>query len=213
MSADRLHGISDLLEAGFGAVLAPAGFASSRDRRIWVRTEAEVEHVVALLNRRGSFDVQWGLVCPDVVDVMWGAPYKAFDIGQAIVSGTPSTIQHPAQAQSFDAATLAAHTTSIVTGVREDLAVVETWTRPFRTRLDVRAYLLENRDPTDRRAFVIPAKLPLKLFTAAALAVADRDAIGCDLVREAEAALAPFKGDVTSGRLKRLRLMAADLCA
>ena len=212
MSADRPDGIADLLEAGFGGVLTPAGFASSRDRRIWIRTEDEVEHVVALLTRRGSFDVQWGLVCPEIVDVMWGAPYKAFDIGQAIVSGTPGTIRHPAQAQSFDAATLAAHTASIVMGVREDLAVVEAWTRPFRTRLDVRAYLLENRDPTDRRAFVIPAKLPLKLYTAAALAVADGDATGCDLVTEAEVALAPFKGDVTSGRLKRLSLLAADLC-
>jgi hypothetical protein len=98
-----------------------------------------------------------------------------------------------------------------VQGVREDLAVVEGWTRSFRSRAAIRTYLLENRDRTDRRAFVIPAKLPLKLFTAAALAVADRDPSAFDLVREAEVALAPFTGEITSGRLARLSLMAADL--
>jgi len=60
-----------------------------------------------------SFDVQWGLVCPELVEVMWGLPYASFDIGQAIVSGTPSTIRHPARAQSFDAAILAADRASI----------------------------------------------------------------------------------------------------
>lgn len=155
---------------------------------------------------------QWGLICPDVVEVMLGTPHRPFDVGQAIVSGTPSTIRHPARAQSFDSTILAADTASIVAGVREDLAVVGAWMRPFRSRADIRGYLLENRDHTDRRAFVIPAKLPLKLFTAAALAIADREPIGCDLLKEAEAALAPFKGDITTGRLTRLRLMAAGLC-
>ncbi len=123
-----------------------------------------------------------------------------------------SSIRHPARAQSFDAATLAVDSASIVAGLREDLAVVEEWTTAFVSRAAVRSYLLENRDPTDRRAFVIPSKLPLKLFTAAALAVADRDPVECALVKEAEAALAPFKGEIASSRLRRLRLMAADLC-
>jgi hypothetical protein len=143
---------------------------------------------------------------------MWGLPYVPFDVGLAIVGGTPSTIQHPARAQSFDAATLAADSASIVAGVREDLAVVADWMPPFTTRARIRSYLLENRDRTDRRAFVIPAKLPLKLFTAAALAVADGDPAACDLLRQAEVELAPFKGAVTSARIARLRLMAADLC-
>ena len=213
ISTDRAQGLAELLGDGFGGVLTAAGFTSSRDNRTWARAEGEVEHVVALLERRGSFDGQWGLVCPDVVEVMWGTPYRPFDVGQAIVSGTPSTIRHPARAQSFASAALAADTASIVAGVREDLEVVEAWMRRFRSRADIRHYLLENRDRTDRRAFVIPSKLPLKLFTAAALAVADRDPTACDLVKEAEAALAPFKGDITSGRLTRLRSMAADLCA
>jgi hypothetical protein len=128
------------------------------------------------------------------------------------VSGTPGTIRHPARAQSFDRTTLAADTVSIVAGVREDLGVVESWMRPFRSREAIRDYLLENRDHTDHRAFVIPSKLPLKLFTAAALAVVDRNAAACDLVGEAEVALAPFTGEITSGRLTRLRLMAGQLC-
>lgn len=211
MASDRASGLSELLESGFGAVLAPAGFVPSNDRRTWVRSTGEIEHIIALLSRRSSFDVQWGLACPAVVEIMWGSPHVSFDIGQAIVSGTPSTIRHPAHAQSFDVAALKADSASIVEGVRADLEVVEGWMRRFTSRADVRNYLLENRERTDRRAFVIPAKLPLKLLTAAALAVADRDGTACELIKEAEVELAPFKGEISLGRLQRLREAAAGL--
>lgn len=211
MSGDRAAGLRHVLEFGFRASLSPLGFVPNRDSRTWVRIGEEVHHVVSLLKRRDSYDVQWGLVCPELVDVMWGVPHSSFDVGQAIVTGTPSTIRHPARAQSFNAASLD-NAEALAAGVREDMAVVSSWMQPFTTRAAVREYLMANREPTDRRAFVVPAKLPLKLLTAAALAVADRDQHGCALLSEAEAALAPFKGDITRDRLARVRQMAAGLC-
>ena len=92
------------------------------------------------------------------------------------------------------------------------MEVVAKWMNQFETRADVRTYLLANRDRTDRREFLIPAKLPLKLFTAAALAIVDRDPEGCSLIAEAEAEMAPLKGEITDGRLARLKAAAAGLC-
>ena len=63
--------------------------------------------------------------------------------------------------------------TSIAEALRPDLRVTEERLREFQSRRDVREYLLLNRDRIDRRDFVIPANLPLKLFKASALAILD----------------------------------------
>jgi hypothetical protein len=91
-----------------------------------------------------------------------------------------------------------------VAGVAVEMRGVEQHLRRFRTRRQVRDHLLANREPTDRRDFVIPSKLPLKLFTAAALAVIDQDPSAKGLVAEATDALSRYKDKLTSGRLDRL---------
>ncbi len=209
MSA-QADGLRQVLASGLEEPLAPLGFVASRDRRTWVRETGELCQVIAVWKRRESFTTQWGIVCPELVDVMWGVPYKAFDVGQSIVTGTPSSIRHPAQAQSFAAATLetVAGAAGVAAGVREDVAVVTEWMDPLQTRRALREYLLANRDATDRRAFVVPANLPLKLLTAAGLAVVDGDPASWGLLAEAEAASAPITGDVTRRRFARLHQMA-----
>lgn len=75
----------------------------------------------------------------------------------------------------------------------------------FPNRRAVREYLLRNRDPIDQRDFVIPANLPLKLLTAATLAVLDEDADVCALLPEVEAAMLRYSDEMSSRRLARLR--------
>lgn len=158
------NGLRQVLDAGFGTPLKPLGFAPSRDRQTWMRETGELCHLVGLWKRRESFTVQWGIVCPELVDVMWAFPYKPFDVGQSIVTGTPSSIRHPARRQLFRAAAL--ETTEAVAEVAadiaEDMAVVAGWMEPLRTRQALRDYLLANRDATDRRAFVAPANPSLE---------------------------------------------------
>ncbi|MCE9621222.1 MAG: hypothetical protein K8R99_02635 [Actinomycetia bacterium] len=205
-------GLRHVLDVGFAGPLVPLGFTASRDRRTWVREIGGLCQMIAVWKRSDSFTVQWGIVCPELVDVMWAVPYKPFDVGQSIVTGTPSSIRHPAQAQSFSAVSLETEAERIAAGVREDVGVVTVWMEPLSTRRALREYLMENRDETDRRAFVIPAAFRLKLFTAAGLAIVDRDPVGCELLAEAEAVSAPINDEIRRGRFARLRAAAAGLC-
>jgi cystathionine beta-lyase/cystathionine gamma-synthase len=53
----------------------------------------------------------------------------------------------------------------------------------------------------------------LKLFTAAALAVADRDPAACGLILETEQAMSVYRGNkATAARMRRLNEAAKDLC-
>lgn len=132
------------------------------------------------------------------------APYG--DVGFAIVSGTPGTIRHPAPGQSFelDDDNDAERVEAIAVALAQELRVVEQRLRAFRTRREVRDYLMVNRDRKDRRDFVIPANLELKLFTAASLAVIDGDPAACDLVVETEAEMASRRDRLSVARLARI---------
>jgi hypothetical protein len=201
------------IKQGVEAALRPEGFEPA-GQLAWLRRTPELHHVIALLARRGMYDVQWGIVSPEATHYLWGVDPLAGDVGQAIVSGTPSSIQHPAQCQSFriEGSVSADAVRAIVAGLSTDLGLVEIRLRSFTTRREVRDYLLLNREPKDRRDFVIPANLPLKLFTAATLAVIDADPGARDLVAETEQAMGRFKDDISSARLERLRAASAALC-
>jgi hypothetical protein len=198
-----------IVKNGFEPVLLPAGFKREGSFR-WRRATPELEHVIQMLRRRGMCDVQWGIVSPEVTSLVWGERYG--DVGDAAMTGFPSGIRHPAQAQSFrlddgrDADDIAA-------GVAEDMRVVEAWMRPFQTRAQLREYLMLNRDRTDRRGFLVPANLPLKVYTAAALAVVDRSPDASALISEAATELESFNDDLNRGRMNRLREAAQGLAS
>lgn len=202
-----------IIAEGIEAALVPAGFEST-GKLAWLRRTPELQHVIALLSRRGMYDLQWGVVSPEAAPFLWGEPAREGDVGAAVMSGTPGSIHHPAPCQSFrlDAMVPADDVERIVTGLSSDLRPVEKRLRVFSTRRDVRSYLLLNRDPKDRRDFVIPANLPLKLYTAATLAVIDGDPEACGLIADAEQSMAPYKGEVSIARLRRLRDGSAVLC-
>ena len=164
--------------------------------------------MVGLLSHYGSRNIQWGLVCPEAIPFLWDKPPKFIDVAWSAVTGHPGTVGHPAACGSFllgdenDPARI----DGLAAAVALDMREVEGRMRPFDTRRQLRAYLLENREPTDRRGFVVPANLPLKLYTAAVLAVLDHDPDAVDLVAEAELAMQPWiGGDITRGRLARLK--------
>jgi hypothetical protein len=202
-----------ILSDGIDAVLLPAGF-QPRGRRAWLRQTPELQHLIGLSSRYHTFHVQWGVLSPEVVPFLWGAQGKDGDVAWSAMTGWPSGIHHPAACPSFrlDEPVPGEEVQRITAALSEDLRRVEEFLGAFSTRRDLRAYLLANRDPTDSRGFIVPAALPLKLFTAAALAVIDRDPAACGLIGDTEQAMAPFKDNITRARLSRLRAGAAGLC-
>jgi hypothetical protein len=206
--------LSRIVAEGFEAVLLPAGFESTQRKLTWARPSRELHHIVTVLRKRQLYDVQWGVFATGAAEIIWGVPSDPSDVGQAVLSGTPGTIRHPAPGQSWrlDSSTDQAATEAIADAVRSDMQVVASRLAAFETRHDVRTYLLLNRDPIDRRDFVIPANLPLKLLTAATLAVLDRDKAVCDLVSEVEAQWTRYPSESTKGRLTRLRTATDAIC-
>lgn len=210
-SLSRNMALRRILPDGIDAVLAPAGFGP-RGRRAWLRQTSELQHVIGLESRYGTFRVQWGVVSPEAVPYLWGTPAKEGDVAWSAMTGSPGDISHPAACQSFrlEDPVPAEEVQRITAGLSADLRRVEEYLRAFTTRRELRDYLLANRDPNDHRGFVIPASLPLKLFTAAVLAVIDRDAEASGLIAEAEQALAPYKDDLTRAQLDRLKADGAN---
>ncbi len=130
------------------------------------------------------------------------------------MSGTPGSIRHPAPGQSWilESANDQVAVSEIVEAVRNDMKIVADRLGEFRTRRDLREYLMLNREPIDMRHFVIPANLPLKLLTAATLAVIDGDNEARELLPEVETHLEPFQGKLSHDRLNRVRRAVAELC-
>lgn len=201
----RPRALSRIISVGIESVLADANFDRA-NKLTWVRNGPELNHVVALLVRRESYDLQWGIVSPEAVWFFWGRRPTSSDVGEAIVTGTPGTIRHPPSCQSFQlmAETSATHVEEIASCLKRDVEVVEAHLRRFQTRRELRSHLMQNRDAKDHRDFVIPMHLPLKLFTAAVLAVLDHDPEAINLAHDAETALSRHHGELTKERLRRL---------
>jgi hypothetical protein len=198
-----------VVDIGVEAVLLPARFERARSKLLWRRATDQLDHVIEIRKTRGSYGVQWGVVSPELIWFLWGNE-GAGDVSDAAMTGTLASVRRPARPQLFQ---LTEHSDAELIAARlaEDMGAVEHLLEPFKTRAGLRRYLLENRDPTDRRGFVVPAKLPLKLYVAAALAVVDQAPEATGLVAEATEALSRFDGDITAGRLARLREAAACL--
>jgi hypothetical protein len=210
----RKQALDRIKSDGVEPVLRAAGFARSGTLS-WTRQTPELQHIIMLLGRRGLYDVQWGIASPEVVPIMWGREYRAGDVGDSIVSGTPGTIRHPPACQSFrlDDANDGSAVEQIATNIALDLEAVQARLADFGTRRELRAYLLQTRDQKDRRDFVIPAALPLKLMTAASLACVDHDPEASALATEAEAAMSRFRDELSLARLARLRCAVAKIAS
>lgn len=203
-----------ILRIGLADVLEPAGFEPTTPRS-WLRDTGELRHVIALQQRWGSYSIQWGVISPELVSLLWTENINDRDVAAAAMTGSAERLIRPLACPGFELddrvgtdqiEQIAVPLGSDVRRMADRLAV-------FTTRRELRDYLLENRNDPDRRDFTIPAGLPLKLYTAAALAVVDRDPGAAALIAETEQAMSIYRGEPTAGRLRRLREAAAGRCA
>jgi hypothetical protein len=212
-SLPRQASLRRIVSEGIEPVLVSAGFERVR-KSTWARHRSELVHVVALLSRRESYTVQWGVVSAGAVEFLWGRLPEKVDVGDSVMAGTPGTIRHPAACEFFQLGPEndEARIESVIASIPNDMRVVEARLREFDTRRQLRSYLMENRNPKDGRDFVIPAQLPLKLYTAAVLAAIDRDPDAVSLAEEAETALQPWiRAELTRERIRRLKSAVADI--
>jgi hypothetical protein len=202
-----------VIKDGIEAALLPAGFVSTGKPLTWGRSAGELTHLIGVHSRTSSYSLQWSLGCPPAAWLLWGDGDPR-DVSYCVMAGTPSDMVHPSHGDGWilsdtstseDAVTIAA-------GLKSDLAIVVKRLEAFSTRRQVWTYLLENRDPVDDRDFLVPAQLPFKLATAAALALAGGDLEGCDLAAEAELALRRFKDKLHREQVNRLRTAASNVC-
>jgi hypothetical protein len=201
-----------IVRDGIESVLLSEGFEASGNLN-WVRDVGELKHVIALLSRRDWFDVQWGVVSPAVTSILWGPQIQdSSDIRYSAISGTPGTIRHPPACQSFELSNEndEKRIKDVTLAISNDIRVVEERLRVFITRRGLRDYLLENKSLKDRRDFIIPSGLPLKLLTAAALAVADDDWDAEALAAEAEYLFSRYDDPLVVERISRLRSAIGD---
>ena len=197
----------------FDAVLLPQGFNRAKRKHTWVRATRELFHTISILHRRRQYDIQWGVVSPEVAELLWAGPPDPSDVGQSAMSGTPGTIRHPAPGQSWTLnEAMEPELQNLIETVRGDLRVVGERLAQFERRRDLRNYLLENRDRIDRRDFLVPANLPLKLVTATALALADQDREACELLGEVDREMARFQDNLSVERVERLHRAARAMC-
>jgi hypothetical protein len=212
----RRSALQRIVGEGVNGVVIPAGFEKNGRPLTWERPSetGEVVHLVALLSGRGSYVVQWGAVVPEAIGVLWGPEGDTSDVGYSVISGTPGSIQHPPACQSFrlESSNGPEQIQDIVRSIAVDMAVIVERLQLLQTRRDIRIHLMANRDRTDRRDFVIPAKLPLKLLTAAILASIDADPEACSLAADAEVELSRYRDELTQERLIRLRTALSGLC-
>jgi hypothetical protein len=182
--------------------LSPFGFARVDRRQVWMRSVGDLAHAVSLEWSRGSWGVRWDVVHPSVGELLHGkhiephdVAYSGFITGWAQPSLGPDVIAHfkPADVQDNNA--------SLMDGVGRGAAQVAGWTNDFATARSIIEYLIQ--DPGQKLVdprVVIPVNWPLRLYTAAALAVVEGESDGTDLADRAAETLA-----ATDPRIDRLR--------
>jgi hypothetical protein len=147
-------------------MLEAEGFARIRRSRVWMRQDAELRHLCRVEARSDHVQVQWGVLSEVVVPQLWLDPPP--DAGERVEYSamTGWLANMPGHQRESVAAAADA-------GLAEQASAGAVWLRRFTRRADLVDYLLEVDDAKDRRGFVVPANLPLKLLTCAFLLDAD----------------------------------------
>lgn len=207
-------GMRRVIDEAIDPVLRPRGFQRSGRRHVWVRGADGLNHVIVIIHRRRWYDIQWGVLAKGAAEVVWDTASNLTDVSQAVLSGTPGNIRHPAPGQSWtlEDLTPGPQASQTIEAVRADLEVVADHLVVFANRRQLRDYLLLNLDQVDQR-FVVPANLPMKLLVAATLAALDHDAAACGLLNSVEVVLAPYGDRLNRGRVSRLRGLCEGLCS
>lgn len=211
----RSNALRRIIQGAVTPYLVPLGFVADGSRS-WVRRTSELGHVIALTSRYHRFHVQWSVVSPEASPVLygsWSEGARTYDVAASVVTGTPSSLRHPASCPSFklDPEVDTSVVDDVIENLPADILLCSDWLEPLQTRRDVWTYLLSNRDEKDRRGFIVPTNLPLKLFTAATLAALDNAPEAAGLEAEARAALADLTDEINTSQLQRLAAVRGSL--
>jgi hypothetical protein len=195
---------------GVETLLAPMGYVRSGSTN-WVKSERELEHVIPFPSRYGRYLLQWGVVAPEVTPIVFGQAGKRGDVAWSLLTGHASVVQQPPAIGGFELADQAdsGEVARIAEAAAADAKAAAEWLSAIRTRRDLREFLMLNRDSNDPRGFIVPSSFILKLFTAAALAVVDRDPASKQLLEETERAFAPWTDKQSQAQLIRLHEAAS----
>jgi hypothetical protein len=208
----RQTALRRILANGIEPVLLPAGFEAAT-KRTWVRREPELLHLIVLGSRNGSYGLEWGIVSPEATEFLWGHPARAADMGDVVLQGDPGSVRWPAPGSTFTIGEKddSARIDWIAGLVAQDMGVIAAWLGQFQTRRQLRTYLLEYRESSARRAFIVGSSRALRLYIAAVLGVLDRDSAAIALADEAEDASRPWKDPLNRERARRLKAAVATL--
>lgn len=206
MTAARARG---LLSRSVTEAVAPLGFKQVRATS-WVREQDGLHRVIGIATYHGRRSVQWGVVVPEAVPVIWGREAKYGDVAWSVVSGETADVVETPHSGAF----------VLPDGVEErevherceavaaDAAAVARWLGRFATTGDVTDFVLGDPHEGVVRPLVIPGSLAMRLFTGAVLSALRGDPGAPALLARTEVAFEPFQDSESRAQLQRLRAVA-----
>jgi hypothetical protein len=186
--------------------LEGAGFRRKGRSGTWLRQANTLVHIVNFEQRAERLLTQWGVLDPALIPMLW--PEQPADASERVaysfmtgwLERLPGTALQTPPLQGGPELQL----------IREDLRVAARWLSTFAQRRAACEYLLAEQKPTDRRGFIVPSMLPLKLTTCAFLSAVSGESSAAALAHKALTATEIF-GDVglSGHRRRQLRAIAA----
>jgi hypothetical protein len=155
--------------------LDEAGFSRLGRSSVWRREPGDLVHLLQFQVRAARLRVQWGVLSLDVLDALWPdlPPSAGSDVAYSVMTGWLTSIPGTTSPVDVEMPAATSEKEARLAPLSQDLRVAASWLRSFQRRPDVVDYLLAVQDPKDRRGFLVPSNLPLKLASCAFLLHAD----------------------------------------
>lgn len=196
-----------------GPPLADRGFSRAGRSSVWFRDATELRHLVKINVSRGKVMVQWGVLSEAVLFALWDKlpPNAADDVAYSAMTGWLRGVPGTTCPVAIDLPDASTQSDGALQSVSNDLATAADWLTQFDRRHDLVRYLLAVEEPKDRRGFLVPANLPLKLATCAFLLDADKSPNAADTASRALAAQQGLRSldTLVQHRLRHLREIVA----
>ena len=191
--------------------VAPLGFKKIRATS-WVREQDGLHHVIAVATYLGRRSLQWGVVVPEAVPVVWGREAKYGDVAWSVVSGETADVIETPRSGAFvlpDGAE-EQEVRERSEAVAADAAAVARWLGRFGTTGDVRDFVLGAPHEGVVRPLVVPGSPTMRLFTGAVLSAIRGDPDALALMARTESALELFQDSESRAQMGRLRAVARE---
>lgn len=200
-----------LLSRTVTEAVAPLGFKKVRATS-WVREDGGLHHVIAVAAYLGRSSLQWGVVVPKAVPVVWGREARYGDVAWSVVSGEAADAIETPRSGPFvlPGGAEEQEVRERSEEVAADAAAVARWLRRFATTGDVRDFVLGDPHEDVVRPLVVPGSPTMRLFTGAVLSALRGDPDAPALLARTEVAFEPFQDSESQAQLQRLRAVAQE---